>query len=203
LSARDAILAGSLQPGEPLHENALAQKLLVSRSPIREALLLLERERLVDCRVNKSAVVRKPSAEEIRQVYTIRSALEGIAARWAAENATPALVSQLQQKADELNSATIAAKGDTDPGVLSHSIDFHATIAEAARSPELRRLLQSLRSQIRHVMAAGLVSLTSRRAEEVHAEHLALIDAIAERDGDRAERLASAHVRGARDRLVG
>ena len=51
-------------------------------------------------------------------------------------------------------------------------------------------------------MAAGLASLTRRRAEEIHAEHLALIEAIAERDGDRAEQLAAAHVRGARDRLV-
>jgi DNA-binding GntR family transcriptional regulator len=51
-------------------------------------------------------------------------------------------------------------------------------------------------------MASGLASLTSRRAEEIHAEHLALIAAIADRDGDRAEQLASAHVRGARDRLV-
>ena len=51
-------------------------------------------------------------------------------------------------------------------------------------------------------MAAGLASLTRRRAEEIHAEHLALIAAIAKRDGDRAERLAAAHVRGARDRLV-
>src|SRR5258708_1294173 len=89
---RGAILDGSLKPGQALHENALARQLEVSRSPIREALIQLERERLVDSRINRSAVVRTPSAKEIRQVYMIRAALEGIAARWAAENATPALV---------------------------------------------------------------------------------------------------------------
>jgi len=198
---RNAILDGTLKPGQPLQENALAQELAVSRSPIREALLQLERENLLVGRVNRPAVVRRPSADEITQVYTIRSALEGIAARWAAEKATPTLVAQLRQKAEELNQATIAAD-DAAPSVVGQAIDFHVAIAQAAGSPELQRLLQSLGNQIKFVMAAGLASLTRRRAEEIHAEHLALIDAIAERDGDRAERLASAHVRGARDRLV-
>ncbi len=199
---RNAILDGSLKPGQPLHENALAQELSVSRSPIREALLQLERERLLESRVNRPAVVRRPTREEIGQVYTIRSALEGIAARWAAENQTPAFVSQLRQKAEELNTVTIAAERDADPRVAAMAFDFHAAIAQAAGSRELQLLLQSLCNQIKFVMAAGLASLTRRRAEEIHAEHLALIAAIAERDGDRAEQLASAHVRGARDRLV-
>jgi DNA-binding GntR family transcriptional regulator len=199
---RRAILDGSLKPGQPLHENALARQLSVSRSPIREALIQLERERLVVGRLNRPAVVRRPSPEEIRQVYTIRSALEGIAARWAAERSTSALVSQLRRNAEELNEATVAAGGAADPTVVGLAIDFHTAIAEASGSLELQQLLQSLCNQIRLVMTAGLASLTSRRAEEIHAEHLALIAAIAERDGDRAEHLATTHVRGARDRLV-
>ena len=199
---RRAILDGSLKPGQPLHENTLAKQLSVSRSPIREALINLERERLVVGRLNRPAIVRKPSPDEITQIYTIRSALEGIAARWAAEKASPAVVSQLRQKAEDLNKATIAAKSAADPRVVSLANDFHAAIVDAAGSPELQRLLQSLCNQIKLVMTAGLASLTSRRAEEIHAEHLALIAAIADGDGDRAERLATAHVQGARDRLV-
>jgi DNA-binding GntR family transcriptional regulator len=199
---RNAILDGSLKPGQPLHENALAKELSVSRSPIREALIQLERERLLESRPNRPAAVRRPSAQEIAQIYTIRSALEGIAARWAAENQTSAFVAQLRQKAEELNTATIAAERDAAANVVSMAFDFHAAIAQAAGSAELQQLLQSLCNQIKFVMAAGIASLTRRRAEEIHAEHLALIAAIAERDGDRAEQLASAHVRGARDRLV-
>jgi DNA-binding GntR family transcriptional regulator len=199
---RTAILDGALKPGQPLHENALARQLSVSRSPIREALMQLERENLVTSPLNRSTVVRKPSPHEINQVYTLRSALEGVAARWAAEKSTPALVAQLTQQADRLNEATIAAQGEPDRKLLGLAIDFHAVIAQAAGSAELQRLLQSLCNQIRFVMAAGLASLTSRRAEEIHAEHVALIAAIAMKDGDRAEQLASAHVRGARDRLV-
>jgi DNA-binding GntR family transcriptional regulator len=199
---RNAILDGSLKPGQPLHENALAKELSVSRSPIREALIQLERERLLESRINRPAAVRRPSPREIGQVYTIRSALEGIAARWAAENATPAFVSQLRQKAEDLNVATIAAEREADPRVVGMAFDFHSAIAQAAGSVELQQLLQSLCNQIKFVMASGLASLTRRRAEEIHAEHLALIAAIADRDGYRAEQLASAHVRGARDRLV-
>src|SRR5215475_14155509 len=125
---RKAILDGSLKPGEPLHENALARQLAVSRSPIREALIQLERERLVVGRLNRPALVRKPSPEEIRQVYTIRSALEGIAARWAAEKATPALVAKLQRKAEDLNNATIAARDGAGPRVTGLAVAFHAAI---------------------------------------------------------------------------
>lgn len=199
---RNAILDGSLKPGQPLHENALAQELSVSRSPVREALIQLERENLLVSRINRPATVRRPTPQEIGQVYTIRSALEGIAARWAAENQTQALVSQLRQKAEDLNNATIAAESGAAPSVVDQAIDLHAAIAQASGSLELQRLLQSLRNQIKFVMASGLASLTRRRAEEIHAEHLALIAAIAARDGDRAEQLAAAHVRGARDRLV-
>jgi len=82
------------------------------------------------------------------------------------------------------------------------AFDFHSAIAKAAGSVELQQQLKSLCNQIKFVMTAGLASLTRPRAEEIHAEHLALIAAIAERDGDRAEQLASAHVRAARDRWV-
>jgi DNA-binding GntR family transcriptional regulator len=199
---RDAILSGSLKPGEPLHENALAQQLSVSRSPIREALLQLERERLIVTRLNRSAVVRRPTPQEINQIYTIRAALEGVAARWAADNATAKLVSVLRRKAETLNTATMSSSSTTAPKVVVTAIDFHASISDASDSVELQCLLQSLCNQIRLVMTAGLASLTPRRAEEIHAEHLAIIEAISGRDGDRAEQLATEHVRGARDRLV-
>jgi len=199
---RKAILDGSLKPGQPLHENALARQLSVSRSPIREALIQLERESLVVARQNRPVVVRVMSAEEIRQVYTIRAALDGIAARWAAAKATEAQVAQLRRKAEALDRATVAAGRKADNDTAALAFDFHAAIAEMAGAAELRQMLQSLCNQIRLVMASGLASLTDRRAEEIHAEHLALVAAIAARDGDRAERIATAHVRGALDRLL-
>lgn len=199
---RTAILNGTLKPGHTLQENTLSRQLSVSRSPIREALLQLERERLVEGRINKPSVVRKPSPEEIFQIYTIRSALEGIAARWAADRATPELIAELRSQAEKLHKMTPDASKREPADFLSRASDFHAAIADASGSPDLQYVLRNLRNQIRMVMAAGLASLTDRRAEEIHDEHMALISAIAAGDGDRAEQLAASHVRSARDRIV-
>lgn len=199
---RNAILDGSLKPGHTLHENALARQLSVSRSPIREALLQLERERLVVNPINRPAVVRKPTRDEIVEIYTIRASLEGIAARWAAERATPELIRGLRLKAEELSSVTPVASAVVDPNIASQALDFHTAIADACGSVELQGLLRGLRNQITLVMTAGLVRLPGNRAKEIHAEHLSIISAIEDRDGDRAERLATAHVLGGRARMV-
>jgi DNA-binding GntR family transcriptional regulator len=200
---RDAILDGSLPPGHKLHETALATQLAVSRSPVREALMQLERERLVDSPPNRPATVHRATATEIRQIYTIRAALEGIAARWAAERTTTALARRLGSQADALDAATRAAGEPPDPNLVALSLAFHETIADAAGSEELSQLLRSLRNQIRLVMIAGLARMPAGRAQAIHAEHVALVTAIAKGDGARAELLASRHVRGARDRLIG
>lgn len=199
---RNAILEGSLKPGEPIYEKALSEQLSMSRSPIREALITLENEGLVVGRLNKAVTVRKPSADEIKQIYTIRAALEGIAARWAAEKATLQLVRDLRSNAETLNKHTIAIEDGGNLDAVAPGIAFHMAIAEVAGSAELNVVLQNFCNKIQLVMKAGLATITRRRAVEVHKEHLAIIDAIEKRDADRAESLAVAHVRGAMDRIV-
>jgi len=199
---RNAILDGSLKPGEPIYEKTLSEQLSMSRSPIREALITLENEGLVVGRLNKAVTVRKPSAEEIRQIYTIRAALEGIAARWAAEKATVQLIANLRANAEALNLHTIAIEDGGNLDAVVPGIAFHMAIAEVAASDELNLLLQNLCNKIQLVMRAGIATVTRRRAEEIHKEHLAIIDAIERRDVQLAESLASAHVRGALERIV-
>jgi DNA-binding GntR family transcriptional regulator len=199
---RNAILDGSLKPGEPIYEKVLAEQLSISRSPIREALITLENEGLVVSRPNKAVTVRKPSAEEVKEIYTIRAALEGIAARWAAEKATLAAVSALRANAEALNQHTIAIEDGGNLDAVAPGIAFHLAIAEVAGSEELNTVLQNFCNKIQLVMRAGLATMTRRRAVEIHEEHLAIIDAIEKRDSQRAESLASAHVRGALDRIV-
>ena len=82
------------------------------------------------------------------------------------------------------------------------ALDFHGAISAVANSEELALLLQCLRNHIRLVMVAGLATMSPTRAKEIHAEHIAIVRAIAARDGAKAERLASQHVIGARDRLT-
>ncbi|MDY7547607.1 GntR family transcriptional regulator [Glaciimonas sp. CA11.2] len=198
---RNAILDGSLKAGALLQEPAIAKELSVSRSPVREALIQLERENLVFSSPNRSTVVRRPTAEEIYQIYTIRAALEGIAASWAAQRSTPKLVASLRDAAAILNDRLVGVE-PSKKDAARMGIEFHAAIAEASQSIELQRVLQSLRNQIQLVMVGGLASLSNPRAETVHAEHLELIAAIAEKNSGLAEKLANEHVLSARDRLV-
>ena len=91
---RNAILEGSLKPGEPIYEKALSEQLSMSRSPIREALITLENEGLVVGRLNKAVTVRNPSADEIKQIYTIRAALpesvmHAASAIWGTSSSNP------------------------------------------------------------------------------------------------------------------
>jgi DNA-binding GntR family transcriptional regulator len=101
-----------------------------------------------------------------------------------------------------LSSVTPVASSVVDPNIVSQAFDFHVAIAEASGSAELQDILRNLRNQITLVMSAGLVSLPGDRAKEIHAEHLSIISAIEDHEGDRAERLATAHVLGGRDRMV-
>src|SRR5215210_19437 len=78
---RDAILAGRLEPDQPLREEDLARQLGISRTPIREALLLLQNEGLVETVPNRGATVKSYDAADLDDVYTLRAVLEGYAAR--------------------------------------------------------------------------------------------------------------------------
>jgi DNA-binding GntR family transcriptional regulator len=199
---RKAILDGSLKPGEPIYEKALSEQLSMSRSPVREALIKLENEGLVVSKHNKAVTVRKPSVDEIHQIYTIRAALEGIAARWAAEKSGARDIASLRANAETLNAHTVAIEYDGNLDAVAPGIAFHMAIAEVAGSAELNAVLQNFCNKMQLVMRTGLASVTRRRAEEIHEEHLTIIDAIAKGDASLAETLATNHVKGALDRIV-
>lgn len=200
--SRAEIFDGTVQPGDTLQENILSQKLPASSSPAREPLLQAGQDRLVEGRVNRPSIAKRPSAEEIFQVYTIRASLEGLAARWAAERTTPETISDLRAKAEELRETTLKSKNGATGELLRQAFDFHAAIAKASGSPDLQYVLTNLRNQIRTVMAAGFASLTEYRADQNYDEHMALISAIEAANCEVAERLASEHVQQARDRIV-
>ena len=199
---RSAILRGEIRPGQSIPENGLAQRLRVSRSPIREALAQLEREGLVTSRVGRPTTVRRFSKREIEELYAIRAALEGLAARWAAESATPEARAALVDRAARLRAAMGDAAASPSPETIPADVAFHRGIAAACGSDQLHRMMEGLSYQVHLVMAGGFATLTPRRAEEMHAEHEALLAAIQRRDGDAAERIARQHVLGAQRRLV-
>jgi DNA-binding GntR family transcriptional regulator len=186
---RRSILDGELAPGKRLRSDALATELAVSRTPVREALRKLEAEGLVDAS-RSGLVVRALTEDDLTDISYIREALEGMAARLAAENATRADIEELEVLLEDMEA--VAARGDI--AILRGLTgEFHALVCRASRNRRLIQALAALLDQVRQVQSSTLYM--EGRPVDAIAEHRDLVRAIAGRDPERAEALARAHRR--------
>ena len=186
------LLNGVYEPGESLVEKKLSEELGVSRTPVREALRQLELEGLVKSVPNKGVTVRGISQQDIQDIYTIRMMIEGLAARWAAEKITPEEMEELKE-AVELEEFYTAKSNYGN--LLQFDTRFHDTIFKASKSKPLMYTLSTFHS---YVQKARKVSMCSpERAAAALEEHKAIMQAIIDRDADRAEKLMTQHVKNA------
>jgi DNA-binding GntR family transcriptional regulator len=186
---RQSILRGDLAAGERLRSDALAGELKVSRTPVREALRKLEAEGLVE-RSGSGLIVREFSEKDLTELFYVREALEGMAARLAAENATPSEIGEIRELLDDMDAVRL--RGDV-VALRPLTGEFHQLICRTAHND---RLLQSLKSLLEHVrqMQTSTLYVEGRPAEALK-EHRELLQAIEARDADRAEKLARTHRR--------
>ena len=186
---RRNILDGELPPGHRLRSDVLANELKVSRTPVREALRKLESEGLVDAS-RSGLVVRQSSEEDLVEIFYLREALEGMAARLAAENATRAEIDELHALFEDMEA--VAARGDIAL-VRKLTGEFHLLVCRASHN---KRLIQSLQGLLDHVRQAQSSTLyMPGRPADALKEHRALLRAIEKRDPDLAETLARQHRR--------
>jgi len=186
---RRSILDGELPPGHRLRSDVLANELKVSRTPVREALRKLETEGLVDAS-RSGLVVRQSSEEDLVEIFYLREALEGMAARLAAENATRAEIDELHALFEDMEA--VAARGDIAL-VRKLTGEFHLLVCRASHN---KRLIQSLQGLLDHVRQAQSSTLyMPGRPADALKEHRALLRAIEKRDPDLAETLARQHRR--------
>jgi DNA-binding GntR family transcriptional regulator len=189
---RGHILDGEFPPGAPLVESALAKKLGVSRTPIREALRRLEQDTLVE-RVHRGLQVRARSPAEILEIYEVRIVLEGTAARAASERYTDIDRIRLRQLAASLSQRQSGASQE----LAALNLQFHKAIWQASHNQTLIDVLERL-----HVHLYRYPDTTYAlpgRSQSSLKEHEELMDAIFSRDGDRAAAIASQHMTIARD----
>ncbi len=184
---RDDILAGRLRPRDHLVEVDLAERLRVSRTPIRESLQRLAADGLIVSR-RRRWVVYEHTLEEIKDIYEVRMALEGYAARLACQRATAAQV--------EAITAFFATRPRQpvrgDPSFVDFNTTFHQLITEAANNGYFQRLADSNRFYAFNNQLAQRYD--PRDVLESNAQHQDILDAIVARDLDAAERAARAHV---------
>lgn len=188
-----AILDGEFSPGDSLTEAKLSAELGVSRTPIREALMQLELEGLVKTTHNKGAVVVGVSEQDVDDIYAIRSRIEGLAARWAAERMNQEELEAMQEIV-ELQEF-YAAKGDK-LRVWNLDNRFHELLYESCRSNQLRRMLSIFHH---HIYKARESSVRRGRALASTQEHRAILTALENHDPDEAEQAMTRHVANARD----
>lgn len=186
---RQAILRGELEPGERLMEVKLANKLGVSRTPIREAIRKLELEGLVLMIPRRGAVVAEITEKSLRDVLEVRKALEELAVKLACEKIKPEEIEELRQAADEfertLKCQDVTAFAEAD-------VKFHDIIYRVTDNMRLIQLLYNLREQMYRYRVEYL------KRNEAHdsllREHKELVDAIAVGDTEWATRMICEHL---------
>jgi DNA-binding GntR family transcriptional regulator len=185
---REAIVTGRARPNERLIESELADRLQVSRTPIRESLQRLAAEGLVVTR-RRGWVVLEHTSAEIREIYEARAALEGYCARLAAERATEA---QLKEIASFHRGDPKRILKSSRQHLVEVNDRFHDAIIVAAQNERLAEMIRRKRAYYFNFRIAQLYS--DEEAKASIAGHQAIVRALLHRDPNRAEREMREHI---------
>jgi len=186
-----------IAPGVKLVEQELAEEFGVSRTAIREILTDLERQGLVERKLNKGTVVRLVNPRNLLEIYEIREVLEGLAARRATENSQPGDWADLKEKFGE-PCERMVRELDYE-GYLDLITEFRKRMVDKAGSMELSKLIDSVYAQIRIVQRR--VIILPERIQKGMQEHREVLDAMIEGNPEKAEQMKRANLRSAREHL--
>ncbi len=186
---RSDILSGTFRDQEELRETALAKVYGVSRTPVREAIRQLALEGLVDTIPNRGAYVHNIHGKDVKDVYAIRSLLEGLAARWAVENITD---EQIEAMEEVLYMSEYYRKKELWEQVYKCDNKFHDLMYAASGSHLLEHMLRTFHEYVQQVRKSALQD--EKRAKSSFEEHAAILDAIKKGQADAAADLAKQHI---------
>lgn len=186
---RDAIINGELEPGERLMEIKLANKLGVSRTPIREAIRKLELEGLVVMTPRKGAEVAKISRDDLTDVMEVRRVLEVLAMELACDKITDEQIKLLEDNLEDFGKC-IGSGGATE--VSSIDVNFHDIIYQSTGNRRLIQILNNLREQMYRYRFVYIKEMGSRQA--LHLEHEIILNALKERDKKKSVEAILTHV---------
>jgi DNA-binding GntR family transcriptional regulator len=195
---RQAIVDGRLPPGQRLKEEELARELGISRTPVREALLMLHAEGLVDVAPNRGAAVRSHSVEDLDDLYQLRAVLEGYATRRAATRLTDDEICSLRESCERFDG--LLADGADMDALVKENLVFHQTILESSGSA---RLIAMVRQVIELPLVYRSYVWYSPEQQRISAHyHHQITRALEARDSERAELVMKEHIFEARDLLL-
>jgi DNA-binding GntR family transcriptional regulator len=187
----DDILSGRIAPGTRIVETRLAQRMGVSQAPVREALRDLELFGFVVSSPFRGTQVRRISPADLIEIYPVRAAIEGVAARAAATRMDDALLAQLEEALDSMRDA---AARDDHPAHVAADFAFHQIIIKASGNRMLQHVWQTMRLATTTFVTHSMMQLTHRSMTEIGERHVAVLEALRARDPIRAEAEMRRHI---------
>ena len=198
-SIKEAILSGAIGPHHPLVEEQLAGLLQISRTPVREALAILEHEGLIAPRGGRGLYVAPVSREQFVEMFVANEAVEPFLVRRAALRATPIQLTELQ---DAIGRARNACAAHNIALFLKASRDFHRLVGEAAGNEPLTKLVvQNEERTDMYLLSVG-ANINTRNMQTSTDEHAGILGELVGRDPEAAARLAIYHAQSLRQRLA-
>lgn len=193
---RQAILRGNLKPGDRLLEAEIARQMGISRAPVREAIRQLASEGLVVSYAHRGTFVTELSADDLWEIYTLRAAVESLAVRLVAEQATPEIILALKQAVADM--AQAAQEGDLQR-VADLDIAFHETLCRLSGHSRLLDTWLGMIVQIR--IFIDLTHALYRPIEEMIRLHAEIVGYIENRQGREASEALTEHILDAGQRI--
>lgn len=194
---RDDILSGKYEEHEELKEVAIGEELGVSRTPVREAFRQLELEGLIQIIPNKGAYVTGITEKDVKDIYMIRSLLEGLCAKWTTEHITK---EQMDEMEENVYLAEFHAKKGHFEQLAELDNRFHDIMYEACNSKILEHQLKDFHQYVLRVRKKTLSNVN--RGQKSNEEHKKIMEAIRDKNADLAEKLAHQHMINAYENMV-
>lgn len=186
---RQAIIQGEFQPGERLMEVSIANKLGVSRTPVREAIRMLELEGLVTMFPRRGAEVANITVRDLKDALEVRMAIESLSVRLACERIDEDGIKELQQKSvafrEAINSKLV-------PAIVQGDEDFHNAIYKASKNQKLIGIAQNLREQVYRYRVEYVKDFSYH--DKLIKEHDQITMAIMRRDAEAAQTIMNEHI---------
>jgi len=192
---RLAILKGHFAPGEKIDQELVARELDVSRTPVREALKILDSEGFVEIRPHRGAFITEVEEEDVRNVYEVRALIEAELVRRVTPSIPAPVLDELHQRLKGLEDRVEDRERHVDA-----DIGFHDELARQADNGLFEEILESLTNRIMRVRRFAQLQPQYHMVES-HREHRAILNAMRERDREKAAVLMEEHLVNSADRI--
>ena len=194
---KHAIVSGEIPAGERIVETDYAERLHISRTPLREALRKLERDGLVEYEVRRGVVVRAFSITDVEEIYTIRNALEMLTLPAIIRNATAEDIAGLRARLQEMDD--VMASGDINT-LSPMARAFHSSMTALSHQ---HRILRVMEGQDEFITRFSALSIRQEnRRPQAHEEHYKLVDYIEQRDLENFEQLTRKHIERSKENCL-